>query len=117
MICCIGLIAGSAVGSSIGGPWTFIGPAAGFGLGLLADMKLMGGLRKNAGKNESHSGGCCVGGYLTGKRAESHLKDPVCGTIIEGKSARYNIKLNEHMYYFCSPECEASFKGNSEKYT
>ncbi len=25
----------------IGGPWIFIAPAAGFGLGLIADMKLM----------------------------------------------------------------------------
>ena len=43
MLCCIGLIGGMAVGQSLGGPWTFIAPAAGFGIGLVADMKLMHG--------------------------------------------------------------------------
>jgi len=43
MLCCVGLIGGMAVGQSLGGPWTFIAPAAGFGIGLVADMKLMHG--------------------------------------------------------------------------
>jgi hypothetical protein len=33
-----------AVGQSLGGPWTVIAPAAGFGIGFLADMKLMKGM-------------------------------------------------------------------------
>lgn len=41
MMCCIGLFAGLAIGAAMGGPWIFIAPAAGFGLGLVADMKLM----------------------------------------------------------------------------
>ena len=41
MLCCVGLIGGAAVGQSLGGPWTYIAPAAGFGIGLVADMKLM----------------------------------------------------------------------------
>jgi len=41
MLCCAGLIGGTLVGQALGGPWTFIGPAAGFGIGLVADMKLM----------------------------------------------------------------------------
>ena len=41
MLCCVGLIGGMAVGQSLGGPWTYIAPAAGFGIGLLADMKFM----------------------------------------------------------------------------
>ena len=41
MLCCVGLIGGLAVGQSLGGPWTYIAPAAGFGIGLLADMKFM----------------------------------------------------------------------------
>lgn len=42
MLCCVGLIGGIAVGQYLGGPWTVIAPAAGFGIGLLADMKFMG---------------------------------------------------------------------------
>lgn len=49
MLCCLGLFGGLAVGQSLGGPWTVIAPAAGFGVGLLADMKLMKGFHKNAG--------------------------------------------------------------------
>ncbi|MEX2198049.1 MAG: hypothetical protein WD886_04515 [Burkholderiales bacterium] len=29
------------MGQALGGPWTFVGPAAGFGVGLVADMKMM----------------------------------------------------------------------------
>jgi hypothetical protein len=48
MLCCAGLIGGTLVGQALGGPWTFIGPAAGFGLGLLGDMKMMKGFHKKA---------------------------------------------------------------------
>lgn len=41
MLCCAGLIGGLAVGQSLGGPWTYIAPAVGFGIGLVGDMKLM----------------------------------------------------------------------------
>lgn len=41
MFCCMGLFAGYAVGASLGGPWTLIGPGLGFGLGLMADMRVM----------------------------------------------------------------------------
>lgn len=51
MLCCVGLIGGFAVGQSLGGPWTFIAPAAGFGIGLIADMKLMKGHHK---KGDQH---------------------------------------------------------------
>jgi hypothetical protein len=41
MLCCAGLIGGLYVGQYLGGPWTYIAPAAGFGVGLLGDMKFM----------------------------------------------------------------------------
>ena len=41
MLCCVGLIGGLSVGQALGGPWTVIAPAAGFGIGLIGDMKLM----------------------------------------------------------------------------
>ena len=46
MLCCVGLIGGAAVGQAMGGPWTWVGPAAGFGIGLVADMKMMKGHAK-----------------------------------------------------------------------
>ncbi len=41
MLCCIGLVAGIAVGQYLGGIWTFIAPAIGFVIGLVGDIKLM----------------------------------------------------------------------------
>jgi len=49
MFCCVGLIGGMAVGQFLGDPWTYIAPAAGFGIGLVADVKFMG--------NNDHGGG------------------------------------------------------------
>ena len=46
MMCCVGLVGGLAVGQALGGPWTFAAPAAGFAVGLVADMKMMKGHRK-----------------------------------------------------------------------
>lgn len=53
MLCCVGLIGGSVVGQALGGPWTFIAPAAGFGIGLVADMKMMRGLHRKAGAQQA----------------------------------------------------------------
>ena len=55
MLCCVGLIGGSVVGQALGGPWVWIGPAAGFGVGLLADMKMMKGFHQKAGAQHSQS--------------------------------------------------------------
>ena len=52
MLCCVGLIGGMAVGQSLGGPWTFIAPAAGFGIGLVADMKFMHGHHKKGAQRD-----------------------------------------------------------------
>lgn len=41
MLCCVGLFGGLYVGQTLGGPWTVVAPAAGFGLGLIGDMKYM----------------------------------------------------------------------------
>jgi len=54
MLCCLGLVAGFAAGAALGGPWTFLAPIAGFGLGLMGDMTLircgLRGISKNAGR-------------------------------------------------------------------
>jgi len=53
MLCCVGLIGGMAVGQSLGGPWTYIAPAAGFGIGLVADMKFMGKMHHGANRQSA----------------------------------------------------------------
>jgi hypothetical protein len=58
MLCCAGLIGGFYVGQSLGGPWTVIAPAAGFGVGLLADMKFMHKMHRHSPeKNEEETKG------------------------------------------------------------
>ena len=52
MLCCVGLIGGMAVGQYLGGPWTVIAPAAGFGIGLIADMKFMKGMHGKGGRQD-----------------------------------------------------------------
>ena len=53
MLCCVGLVGGMLVGQSLGGPWTYIAPAAGFGIGLVADMKFMHGHHKKADQHDT----------------------------------------------------------------
>lgn len=56
MLCCVGLIGGMAVGQSLGGPWTYIAPAAGFGIGLVADMKFMGKMHHGGHRPDAKGG-------------------------------------------------------------
>ena len=79
MLCCVGLIGGFAVGQSLGGPWTIIAPAAGFGIGLAADMKLMHGHHK---KGDQHD---------TRFRAKKDT-DPVCAMEVEQSKAQRSTK-------------------------
>ena len=53
MLCCVGLVGGLAVGQSLGGPWTYIAPAAGFGIGLVADMKFMGKMHHGGHRHDT----------------------------------------------------------------
>jgi hypothetical protein len=59
VLCCVGLFGGFAVGQYLGGPWTVVAPAAGFGIGLFADMKLMRGMHGRSDaqhrSNEPHA--------------------------------------------------------------
>ena len=51
MLCCAGLFGGLYVGQQLGGPWIYIAPAAGFGLGLIGDMKFMHKSHKHSAKD------------------------------------------------------------------
>ena len=55
MLCCVGIMGGVVVGQALGGPWTVIAPAAGFGIGLVADMKMLRG-RQKAGAQPADTG-------------------------------------------------------------
>ena len=79
MLCCVGLIAGAAVGQSLGGPWTVIAPAAGFGIGLVADMKFMHGHHKKGDQPD------------TGLRPPKGT-EPVRGMEVDESKARHHVQ-------------------------
>ena len=79
MLCCVGLIGGMAVGQSLGGPWTFIAPAAGFGIGLVADMKFMHGHQKKGDQRETE--------FRPPKDA-----DPVRGMEVDERNAEQQVQ-------------------------
>jgi len=114
MLCCLGLFAGSALGSMVGGPWRFITPTAGFGLGLLADAKLMRGSYRSHG---GFRGGCCRGGHAHEDEVEERSIDPVCGMAVERKTASYEADFRGKTYFFCSQACMSTFKGDPGRYT
>ena len=82
MLCCVGLIGGFAVGQSLGGPWTIIAPAAGFGIGLVADMKFMKGHHK---KEDQHDPGI-----------RPKNTDPVCEMGADESKAEHQIEAPRH---------------------
>lgn len=57
MLCCVGLFGGLAVGQYLGGPWTFIAPATGFGVGFVGDMKLMHKMHRRPPKKDEEKEG------------------------------------------------------------
>ena len=83
MLCCVGLIGGYVVGQSLGGPWTIIAPAAGFGIGLVADMKFMHGHHKKTG--DQHD---------PGVRPEKDT-DPVRGIEVNESKAEHQVEATQ----------------------
>lgn len=113
MLCCLGLFAGYAVGSVLGGPWRFIAPAIGFGLGFVVDSKLMRGMHGGHGDS---GGGCCGGGgsgHIHNERRPGCL---LCGMGVDKKTAKYKTVFKGSTYYFCSADCQKTFDQNPEKY-
>ena len=81
MLCCVGLIAGTVVGQSLGGPWTSIAPAVGFGIGFVADMKMMKGHHKKQDQQD------------VGVPARTDA-DAACGMEVDASKAQH---LAQHM--------------------
>lgn len=43
-------------------------------------------------------------------------KDPVCGMMVDERTARLKAEHGGKTYYFCSPGCQASFVANPGKF-
>ena len=46
----------------------------------------------------------------------AQAKDPVCGMMIDDKSAAATSEYNGKRYYFCSKGCNVKFVDNPEEY-
>jgi len=44
------------------------------------------------------------------------LRDPVCGVILNEKTAKFKINHEGKKYYFCSVDCKKKFKRNRSKF-
>lgn len=106
MLCCVGLIGGMAVGQSLGGPWTFVAPAAGFAIGFAADMKFMKGLHQHGGQRPQEP-----------VRQPARVADPVCGMEVDQIQAQHQAEHLGKTYYFCAPGCKKAFEEDPGKYT
>ena len=43
-------------------------------------------------------------------------KDPVCGMMVDEKSAKFRTEYQGKTYYFCSPGCYNSFNASQAKF-
>jgi Cu+-exporting ATPase len=56
--------------------------------------------------------------FIIGKvKDKSMPRDPVCGVILNEKTAKYKITHDGETYYFCSVKCKKKFKRNRSKFT
>jgi YHS domain-containing protein len=46
----------------------------------------------------------------------AQVKDPVCGMMIDDKSAVGTSEYNGKPYYFCSQDCKTEFDENPDEY-
>jgi YHS domain-containing protein len=43
-------------------------------------------------------------------------KDPVCGMMVDEKTAAGTSEYNGQTYYFCAPGCKTKFDQNPQRY-
>jgi YHS domain-containing protein len=43
-------------------------------------------------------------------------KDPVCGMMVDEKTAAGKSEYNGKTYYFCAPGCKTKFDQNPQRY-
>ncbi len=46
----------------------------------------------------------------------AQVKDPVCGMVIDDKSAVGSAQYQGQTYYFCSTDCKSEFDANPSDY-
>ena len=44
-------------------------------------------------------------------------KDPICGMMVDEKTAKFKSDFTGKTYFFCAASCKATFDKNPEKYT
>jgi len=44
------------------------------------------------------------------------LRDPVCGAVLDEKTARFKISFEGSTYYFCSVSCKKKFERHPKKF-
>jgi len=49
-------------------------------------------------------------------KADTDVKDPVCGIKVDPAKAAESVEHNETMFYFCSQGCASKFRANPRKY-
>jgi len=43
-------------------------------------------------------------------------RDPVCGVVLDEKTAKFKMNYEGEKYYFCSVNCKKKFKRNRRKF-
>lgn len=43
-------------------------------------------------------------------------KDPVCGMVVDEKTAKFKSEYRNKIYYFCCKTCKETFDKNPTKY-
>ena len=49
-------------------------------------------------------------------KRESMPRDPVCGAVLDEKTAKYKISYDGETYHFCSVTCKKRFKRHPMKF-
>jgi len=44
------------------------------------------------------------------------IRDPVCGMMVDEKTAKFRSEYGGRTYYFCSPFCKTEFDKSPERY-
>jgi len=44
------------------------------------------------------------------------LRDPVCGAVLDEKTAKFRINFEGGAYYFCSVSCKKKLKRHPKKF-
>jgi Cu+-exporting ATPase len=66
--------------------------------------------------NSHHHNHSCCAHHADNKTQDGLVKDPVCGMMIDPKTAQYKTAHKDDDHYFCAESCLNKFKADPEKY-